>query len=413
MIFDLATQAALNLVADRVAKLELLPGPVPVPVPAPVVTAPLTVTDLAVVATTETSITLRFTEVSDGTGVPASYQLRYAPGIIDWGTASVMPLAGTTIGTVRDIVIVGRLPGTSYQFQIVAYRGTPNVNAVFGALSGVVTGRTKAPIPPPPPPPPVTTGLLFASDWASGTPKDNWDTIDEFNGGLPVYLLSVVAGFGPGGRNALKVLQRGSSFAANLRKKNIITPGQDFYVRYYFRTDDTSSAGDHIATCELYDYQSLTYLRKSGGPADWQHIISMFGCGYVYPIGHWYLKNRLANGAFYRLEYFVHWTSPTTIQVHPRVYDTLTPLGTLLYQDADYQQSDFGISGLWNGSQNWTLESYYAPQPLFPNGRDFCVLPQYVTEFGVGNNGQAGAADTGLPWYFAGVEIRTDRWPGP
>jgi hypothetical protein len=35
-----------------------------------------------------------------------------------------------------------------------------------------------------------------------------------------------------------------------------------------------------------------------------------------------------------------------------------------------------------------------------------------VNDFGLGNNGQYGAADTGLYWYFAGYEIRTDRWPG-
>jgi hypothetical protein len=401
------TQLEHDDLAARVGRLELAPIPVPVPVPQPVVTAPLTVTDLAVVATTDTSITLRFTEVSDGAGAPAQYQLRYALGVINWGIASILPLAGTTIGTVRDIVLVGRLPGTSYQCQIVAYRGTLNVNAVFGALSGVVTARTTAPIPPPPPPPPPAPGgLLFASDWASGTPKDTWDTIDEFNGGLPVYLLSVAPSFGPGGRNALKVLQRGSTFAANLRKMRIITPGQDYYVRFYFRSDDTSSAGDHIATCELYNYANLTYIRKSGGAADWQHVMSFYGCGYVYPIGHWYLKNKLANGTWYRLEYFVHWTSPTTVQVHPRVY---TEAGVLLYQDADYQQSDFGASGSLSylGRADWTLESYYAA------GYDFCVLPQYLTEFGVGNNGQAGAADTGLSWYFAGVEIRSDRWVGP
>jgi hypothetical protein len=36
-----------------------------------------------------------------------------------------------------------------------------------------------------------------------------------------------------------------------------------------------------------------------------------------------------------------------------------------------------------------------------------------MNDFGVGNNGQAGAVDTGKYWYFAGVEVRTDRWPGP
>src|SRR5207247_8529402 len=31
----------------------------------------------------------------------------------------------------------------------------------------------------------------------------------------------------------------------------------------------------------------------------------------------------------------------------------------------------------------------------------------------MGNNGNFGAADTGLYWYFAAVQIRNDTWPGP
>lgn len=256
--------------------------------------------------------------------------------------------------------------------------------------------------PPPPPPPPPSTGALFASDWVTGTPKDNWDLYDEWNGGTGIQLMSVAPGIAPGGGNALKVLQRGE-LAAAVRKNAIVPQGTDFYVRFYFRNDDTSSSGDHCAAGDVYEYANLTYLRKSSGPNDWQHIISVYGCGFVYPVGHWHLRNRLARQAWYRMEFFIHFTSPTAIQVHPRIYDVT---GGLLYQDADYQQADFGGSGNWNGSQTWTLASYYAA------GRDFCVHPEFLTALSIGNNGQAGAVDTGLPWYFAGVEVRTDRWPG-
>src|SRR5207253_481560 len=48
--------------------------------PAPTVpTAPGTVTDLAVAAATDTVITLSFTEVTDGSGQAAKYDIRYAP----------------------------------------------------------------------------------------------------------------------------------------------------------------------------------------------------------------------------------------------------------------------------------------------------------------------------------------------
>jgi hypothetical protein len=74
--------------------------------------------------------------------------------------------------------------------------------------------------------------------------------------------------------------------------------------------------------------------------------------------------------------------------------------------DADFQQSDFG-SASRNGRSDWTLASYYAA------GHDFCVSPTWVDDFGLGNNGQQGAADTGLYWYFSALQIRTDTWPGP
>lgn len=395
-----AAEARLAALETRVAALET---PV-LPPPPPVVTAPLTVTDLAVVSATETALTVRFTEVADGMGAPASYQLRYQAGTITWGSAPELLLVGAAIGVTRTYTVGGLLPGTAYQVQIVAYRGTLNVNAVFGGLSNVASGTTAAVVAPPPVViPPPSAGLLFASDWLSGTPKDNWDLYDEWTGAIGSKLMSVAPGFAPGGRNALRVLQHGE-LAAAVQKKNTIPAGTDFYVRFYFRNDDTSSPGDHCAAGDVFEYPNLTLLRKSSGPNDWQHIISVYGCGYVYPVGHWTLRARLARLAWYRMEYFVHWTSPTAIQVHPRVYDAA---GTLLFQDADYQQSDFGSSGLWNGSQTWTLASYYAA------GRDFCVHPEFLTGLGIGNNGQAGAADTGLPWYFAGVQIRTDRWPGP
>jgi|SRR5579859_2642206 len=115
------------------------------------VTAPSTVSDLAVAATTDSSVTLSFTEVNDGTGAPASYDVRLAPGTISWGSAAPVvsgscstPLAGTSIGTKRACTVGGLTAGTSYQFQVVPFRGTLNQNAVFGALSNVATGLTVA-----------------------------------------------------------------------------------------------------------------------------------------------------------------------------------------------------------------------------------------------------------------------------
>ena len=144
---------------------------------------PGTVGDLAVTAVTDSSVTLRFTEVDGGTGVPASYDIRYATGsTLSWGsnTASVSrgtcatPVAGTAIGASRTCTVLGLVASATYSFELVAFRGTLTVNAVFGGLSNVASGTTAAA-------PPGggggggggTSGTsYFSSDFESGTLGD-------------------------------------------------------------------------------------------------------------------------------------------------------------------------------------------------------------------------------------------------
>ena len=110
--------------------------------------SPGTITDLAVAAVTPGSVTLSFTEVDDGTGQPAQYDVRYAVAPMSWGAAPSVtqgscatPVSGTTIGADRTCTILGLTSGTRYQFQVVAFRGTLNGDAVFGELSNVVEGQ--------------------------------------------------------------------------------------------------------------------------------------------------------------------------------------------------------------------------------------------------------------------------------
>src|SRR6266566_1777026 len=126
------------------------------PPPPPPPGNPGAVTNLAVASVNDTSATLSFTEVTDGAGAPASYDVRYAAGTILWSSATdvtrgtcKVPMAGTTIGATRRCSVLGLAAGTAYQFQLVAFRGTLNVNAVFGLLSNVASGTTTGAPPPP------------------------------------------------------------------------------------------------------------------------------------------------------------------------------------------------------------------------------------------------------------------------
>src|SRR6185503_7349522 len=107
-------------------------------------------------------------------------------------------------------------------------------------------------------------GIVFESNWNTDTGTSRqavtdgkrWGNYWEFNRGTGVQLLSVVPG-GPGGRNALRVVQRGPTFAANLQQNNVVPPSKGFYVRFYMRNDDTSSAGDHVVTVDTWKYGNL------------------------------------------------------------------------------------------------------------------------------------------------------------
>jgi hypothetical protein len=96
-------------------------------------------------------VTLSFTSVGDGAGGPASYQLRSTAGPLSWGSAPVVtrgscasPLVGSAVGAKQTCTVLGLAAATAHQFQLVAFRGTLNVDAVFGGLSNVASGTTLA-----------------------------------------------------------------------------------------------------------------------------------------------------------------------------------------------------------------------------------------------------------------------------
>ena len=104
-------------------------------------TPPGTVSDLSAFAIASTSVTLSFTQVDDGTGQPASYDVRYAVAPTSWGSATstasgtcTTPVAGTAIGSRVTCAVLGLSPSKNYNFQLIAFRGTLNINAVFGGV---------------------------------------------------------------------------------------------------------------------------------------------------------------------------------------------------------------------------------------------------------------------------------------
>src|SRR5207249_7925833 len=257
-------------------------------------------------------------------------------------------------------------------------------------------------------------GVLFQSNWDTATGTSNpaftdnslWTGYVQFDTSTPT--MAVVSG-GPNGHNALRATQNGPVFGTDVWKANFAPAGTDYFVRFYFRSDDTSGAGDHVVTAGTLvggaAIESLTYVRKYGSSSGFFMALSNYACGNtIWQTWHWGPANRLALGRWYRFEYWIEWVNATHVRVHPRVYDDA---GSLLYDDATFVNGEpQDRPAIWNG-QAWTLASYYAA------GNAFCVDPTMMASLAMGNHGQGGALATGRPWYFAAVQIRNDTWPGP
>jgi uncharacterized protein YjdB len=116
---------------------------------------PGAVSDLTVGGTTEVSVLLSFTQVEDGMGQPAHYDVRYTAGSMSWSSAASVaagsctaPLAGTAVAGTLSCAVLGLSPSTSYSFQVAAFRGDMSGSAVFGELSNVAAASTLSITPP-------------------------------------------------------------------------------------------------------------------------------------------------------------------------------------------------------------------------------------------------------------------------
>jgi uncharacterized protein YjdB len=151
---------------------------------------PGTVADLAVGATTSATITLSFTQVDDGMGQPANYDIRFAVAPISWGSAvsvasgtCASPFTGTAIGSTVSCTVLGLSPSTSYDFQAKAFRGTMTGSVVFGGPSNVAAASTLSTTPPAPVVTTVTVSPTSASV-AVGATTPLTATVKDQNGNV-------------------------------------------------------------------------------------------------------------------------------------------------------------------------------------------------------------------------------------
>lgn len=101
------------------------------------------VQDLDVAVATESAITVRWTQVADGTGAPAQYRVRYSLPEIEWTTATQACVQiGDQIGAQTQCTIEGLEAGTTYDIQLMSL-GVKGEVWEGGMSSNVAKGKTK------------------------------------------------------------------------------------------------------------------------------------------------------------------------------------------------------------------------------------------------------------------------------
>src|SRR5882762_6467912 len=203
---------------------------------------PADVSDLAITAVSDTAATLVFTEVDDGTGAPASYDIRFAPAPLSWGSANgvtrgscASPMPGSNIGVTRTCTVLGLKAATAYEFQLIAFRGTLNVDAVFGLQSRVASGTTSGS-----PPPAAGVETVFQEDFESGS-LAVWD--DRYQPANHTVITNAAGAYA--GTRYLQITYPQGSDGGALSK--FFLPGYSkLYVRYYVRIPANFQGGTKL-----------------------------------------------------------------------------------------------------------------------------------------------------------------------
>lgn len=279
-------------------------------------------------------------------------------------------------------------------------------------VSGRVTG-IDVPTPPVDPEPPVDPnpgGVAFSSSWntARGNTKNaindggNWP-VQICNDASWAQLFNVVDGATIGWTatpNALQITNRGSAICGLMGFEDKIPQVDEYFVRIYINALNLSSGGLTFHSVKqawggggnpvgatywaIADVSPPMYRPRIGG----QHV------GLNGP----YQGPQLNQNTWYRFEYRVEFfdpTDPLKLRIWPYIYDMA---GNLVADADDYMDGRFTPRSL---AQDYAAGGYRTTET---RARGY--------HFFLGYEGTAGNERVGDRWAYAGVEIRTDRFPG-
>jgi hypothetical protein len=280
-------------------------------------------------------------------------------------------------------------------------QGVATIRATSEGRSGDATVTVTVPTP--------TGPNLFSADWSTATGNsDNaisdggrWNV--NFCAPSRSSVLNVVSGASLGWTktpNVMSVRYLGES-CAQFQRNNAVPASTSHYARFYFRNDATAGSNHHPVTyncCGAIQVVPWSRFTNTSG------ITINIRTSAPYPYNAWAPGRpgssghlALAHRTWYRYEWHLEYVSATSYRIWPRVYDMA---GNLLYDAATFVPSDYSGSG-------HTLASWYAA------GNSLRISDvELARHFGGGNEGPAGAPNTGEYYYFADMALSLSGWIG-
>lgn len=238
----------------------------------------------------------------------------------------------------------------------------------------------------------------WGSSWSAALGNDataltdggRWD---QLACGAPNAQGAVVAGSTIGWTRTPNVLraQMNGSNCFMLEKTGAITQAsKTHWGRFWWRNDETGQGQSHPTGYNNIhggdSIQAVPWQRWGNLGASGYHRISV-GTGGGYPTNRFYSPD-LLNGTLFRYEWEKRYLTATTFRFFPFVYSLA---GALLYTADDFRDEfNQTLTAWWNTGAYTTLG-------------DGASDVERARDFGIGNEGPDGAANTGEYWYYAAL----------
>ncbi len=264
---------------------------------------------------------------------------------------------------------------------------------------------------------------LFASDWSTATGQSEaalgdggtWSAIYGFPENTALTLNVVTSASTPAAfsrtSNVLRITQRGALYNGTLEQTDVIPLNGDSYGQLFVMNSGDTSTHNHPLTYNLIGGFQTIPLGLTGDATDWFPFVRFANGSYpriqfspgVQGVGG---VSRLAHDTWFRYRWRVQILTPGnggTYRIYPQVYSynnaAPTSLGTLLFDASTFFVQDYA------GGAGGSLQAYY------DGGGTFTIEDaELARNIALGQEGAAGAPDTGNHWYVADFRVWSNGW---